>query len=178
MKGLNYAGEVCDKPTLSPGLEQGNLQEARILIVSENDSLAERLGLALSQANFVWERTRSMAAACKAARSGQFPVMFTTPLLADGSWRQLVDIAAHSDSGCVVILVASTFDIQEWAEALEYGAFDVLDALHELGRVGECVERAGWAAYLKGAVQPAESANHRGTRGWHRTGFWPARSPN
>ena len=46
-------------------------------------------------------------------------------------------------------------NLQDWVEALDYGAFDVLDALHELPRVAESVKSAAWAAYLKGAGQPA-----------------------
>ena len=60
-------------------------------------------------------------------------------------------MATYYNLGFVVILVASKFDLEEWAEALEYGAFDVLDALHELSKVAESAKRAAWAAYLKGA---------------------------
>jgi hypothetical protein len=54
----------------------------------------------------------------------------------------------------VVVLVASTFDFNQRAEALEEGAFDVLDAFHELPRAAEVAKRALWAAYLKGAWRP------------------------
>jgi DNA-binding NtrC family response regulator len=157
MKVQKNNGELSDKTTLSTGLELVGPQEARILIVSENDSIAERVANALSEADFISERARSITAGCESAKSGRFQVIVTTPLLADGSWRRLIDIADHYDSGFVVILVASTFDLQEWTEALEYGAFDVLDALHELPGVAECAKRAAWAAYLKGAGQRAEA---------------------
>jgi DNA-binding NtrC family response regulator len=157
MKVENNTGEASEKVTLSTGLDQVGPQEIQILIISESDSIAERLAVALSEADFVWERARSITAGCESARSGRFQVIITTPLLVDGSWRRLVDIAAHYDSSFVIILVASKFDLQEWTEALEYGAFDVLDALHELPRVAECAKRAAWAAYLKGAGQRTEA---------------------
>ena len=150
-------GKANDKATLPPELKPDGSRELRILIVSENDSIVERLARDLSEADFIWERARSITAGCESARSGRFQVIVTTPLLGDGSWRRLVDIAAHYDAGFVVILLATTFDIQEWTEALEYGAFDVLDALHELPRVAESVKSAAWAAYLKGAVQRTEA---------------------
>jgi DNA-binding NtrC family response regulator len=150
-------GNANDKTPFLPGLKPNGLREVRILIVSENDSLAERLAMALPEADFAWERARSITAGCESARSGRFQVIVTTPLLADGSWRRLVDLAGHYNSGFVVILVATTFDIQEWTEALDFGAFDVLDALHELPRVAESVKSAAWAAYLKGAVQRTEA---------------------
>jgi DNA-binding NtrC family response regulator len=157
MKVDNNTGEAGDKATLSTGQELDASRELRILIISENDSIAERLAVALSEADITWERARSITAGCESAKSGRFQVIVTTPLLADGSWRRLIDIAAHYDAGFVVILVATTFDIQEWTEALEYGAFDVLDALHELPKVAEFAKRAAWAAYLKGAGQHAEA---------------------
>ena len=150
-------GNVNQKTTFLLGLKQTGQREVRILMVSENDSIAERLATAISVAGFVLERARSMTAGCESARSGRFQVILTTPLLGDGSWRRLVDIAAHYNSGFVVILVATTFDLQEWTEALEYGAFDVLDALHELPRAAEAVKSAAWAAYLKGAGHPTEA---------------------
>ena len=150
-------GNADDKTPFLPGRKQFGLREVRTLIVSENDSLAERLARALSEADFVWERARSITAGCESARSRRFQVIVTTPLLADGSWRRLVDLAVHYNSGFVVILVATTIDIQEWTEALECGAFDVLDALHELPRVAESVKSAAWAAYLKGAVRRTEA---------------------
>ena len=157
MKVSKNAGERTDQTTLPTGLELDGPQGVRILIVSENDSLAERLARTLSEADFIWERARSITAGCESARSGRFQVIVTTPLLGDGSWRRLVDLAAHYDFGFVVILVAGAFDIQEWAEALEFGAFDVLDALHEWPRVGEFAKRAAWAVYLKGAGRRAEA---------------------
>ena len=72
-------------------------------------------------------------------------------MLSDGSRRRLVDIASHYNLGYVVLLVSSSFDCNQSAEAQENGAFDVLDLLHELPKVAEVTKRALWAAYLKGA---------------------------
>jgi len=52
----------------------------------------------------------------------------STPLLRDGSWRRLTDIANHYDLGFEVVLWARTFDLAEWGEALRKERFDVLDA--------------------------------------------------
>jgi len=127
------------------------LREARFLIVSEDDSIRKHLSRFLSEAGFVSKSVNKMTEGCRAARSGRFQVVFTTPLLSDGSWRRLVEIATHCDLGFVVIVVATTFDLKEWAEALEVGAFDVLDAVYELPKAAEIARRALWAAYLKGA---------------------------
>jgi DNA-binding NtrC family response regulator len=95
-----------------------------------------------------------MTAGCEAAKSGLFQVVVSRPVLRDGSWRRLIDIARHYDLGFVVVLVASTYDFDEWADALKDGAFDVLDALHELPKAAEVAKRALWAAYLNGAWRP------------------------
>jgi DNA-binding NtrC family response regulator len=125
--------------------------EARILIVCDDDSITERLKDVLREGGFASECAKSITAGCAAAKSGRFQVVVSTPLLRDGSWRRLTDIANHYDLGFEVVLVASTFDLNQWAEGLEDGAFDVLDALHELPRAADVAKRALWAAYLKGA---------------------------
>ncbi len=124
---------------------------ARILIVCDDDSDTERLKTILREAGFVSEWAKSMTAGCEAAKSGRFQVIVSTPLLRDGSWRRLTDIANHYDLGFEVVLWARNFDLAEWVEALKDGAFDVLDAMCEPPKALEATRRALWAAYLKGA---------------------------
>jgi len=133
--------------------------KARILIVSDDDLIAERLNIVLREAGFLSERARSITAGCEFARSGRFQVVICAPVLGDGSWRRLVDIANYYYLGFVVILVASPFDFNQSAEAQEDGAFDVLDGLHELPKVVEVTKRALWVAYLKGAGPNPEDAS-------------------
>jgi len=150
--------KATSKISPSIGLKVRVPDEARILIVCDDDSLTERLNIVLRGAGFISECTKSITAGCKSAKSGRFQVVISTPMLGDGSWRRLVDIASHYDLGFVVVLVASTFDCNQWAEALEGGAFDVLDALHELPKAAEFAKRALWAASLKGAGPRPEAA--------------------
>lgn len=143
--------KATDSVSPSTGLTLRAPNEARILIVCDDDPIAERLNLAFRQAGFISECVKSITAGCASARSGRFQVVFTTPYFTDGSWRRPVDIGNHYDLGFVVILVATTFDLYLWAEALMDGAFEVLDAWHELPNVADSATRAVWAAYLKGA---------------------------
>ena len=124
---------------------------SRILIISDDDCDTRQLRTLLLEAGFPVDCAKSMRAGCEAAKSGEFQVVISTPLLRDGSWRRLVDIANHSDLRFEVVLGALSFDLREWAEALEDGAFDVLDAVYEQSRVVEATKCALWAAYLKGA---------------------------
>jgi DNA-binding NtrC family response regulator len=124
------------------------------LIVSDDDAITQQLKKAFQEAGLVTKCAKTVAAGCKSARSGRFPVVITTPVLADGSWRRLVDIASQYQLGFVVVLVASNFDFTQWAKALEDGAFDVLDSLHELPKAAEVAKRAWRAANLRGAEQP------------------------
>jgi DNA-binding NtrC family response regulator len=143
-------GAKC-KINLSPGLKAKSSDKARILIVCDDDLITERLNMFLREAGMISERAKSVTAGCEFARSGQFQVVISAPLLGDGSWRRLVDIANYYNLGFVVFLVANAFDFNQSAKALEDGAFDVLDVLHELPKVAEVTKRALWAAYLKGA---------------------------
>jgi len=124
---------------------------ARILIVCDSDSEAERLRNAFPKGKIFLECVTSITEGCDAAKSGRFQVIFSSPLLMDGSWRRLVDIAIHYDLPFEVVLWARNFDLSEWAQALNEGAFDVLDSVHERQKVAEVTKRALWAAFLKGA---------------------------
>jgi two-component system, response regulator FlrC len=132
---------------------------ARILIVNDDDFVADRLNIVLREAGFISERAKTITEGCASAKSGQFQVVISAPLLNDGSWRRLVDIASHYNLGFVVLLVSSSFDCNQSAEAQENGAFDILDALHEPPKVAEVTKRALWAAYLKGAGPSPDVAN-------------------
>ena len=133
------------------GLQSNIPDRARILIVCEDDSDGKRLMSSLLEAGFASECAKSITTGCEAAKTGQFQVVVSTPQLRDGSWRRLADIANHYDLRFEVVLWARNFDLREWAEALDHGAFDVLDAVHEEPRIVEAAKCAWWAAYLKGA---------------------------
>src|SRR5712664_4064609 len=121
---------------------------ARILIVCDDNSGTDRLKTILREAGFVSECAKSLTAGCEAAKSGRFQVVVSTPLLRDGSWRRLTDIANHYNLGFEVVLWARNFDLAEWVEALNEGAFDVLYAMCDPPKAGEATRRAWWASYL------------------------------
>jgi DNA-binding NtrC family response regulator len=128
-----------------------NTEKPCILVVDDDDSISKVLQVFLRRAGLASECVRSMKAGCDRARSGRFQVVVTNPRLSDGSWKRLAEIDSHYRPGFVVILLAARFDSNEWGQALEDGAFEVLDATHELPKVAEVAKRALWAAYLKGA---------------------------
>jgi DNA-binding NtrC family response regulator len=150
---------ATSKTIISTTLKPKISDSARILILYEDDLIAERLNNVLREAGYISERAKNITAGCESARSGRFQVVISAPVLADGSWRRLVDIANYYNLGFVVLLVASPFDFNQSAEAIENGAFDVLDVLHELPKVAEVTKRALWAAYLKGARPSPEVAS-------------------
>jgi len=124
-------------------------ETARILIVCDNDSDTERLVTAFREAGLTSECANSIAAGCKAAKSGRFRVVFSAPLLRDGSWRRLIEVASQHKLGFEVVLLARTFTFNEWAEALQIGAFDVLDVLRDLPKAAEAARRASGSFFLK-----------------------------
>jgi DNA-binding NtrC family response regulator len=122
---------------------------SRILIVCDNDADTERLKTVFREAGLDSESTKSITAGCESAKSGRFHVVFSTPLLGDGSWRRLIDVANHHGSSFEVIVLARTFSLNEWAEALQVGAFDVLDVVCDLPKAAEAAKSALGTAYLK-----------------------------
>ena len=121
----------------------------QVLIVGENDSDTERLKTVLGKAGLATESTNSMTAGCELARSGRFQVVFSAPFVGDASWKRLMDTAKHPDSSFVIILLARTFNLNEWADALELGAFEVLDVLCDLPKAAGAASRALGTTSLK-----------------------------
>ena len=130
----------------------------RMLIVCDNDSETERLKTVFREADLTSESAKSITAGCESARSGRFQVVFSTPLLADGSWRRLIDVAQHYDLSFEVVLLARTFNLSQWTEALQDGAFDVLDVVYDLPKAAEAAKRALGAAYLRRFRSHAEAS--------------------
>ncbi|MGA7791644.1 MAG: hypothetical protein WCA19_01310 [Candidatus Acidiferrales bacterium] len=159
MEPNTYTHRATGKINSSTCLKLKIPEKARILIVCDDDLITERLNIFLREAGFISERAKSITEGCASARSGQFQVVISAPLLNDGSWRRLVDIATHYNLGFVVLLVTSSFDFNQSAGAQENGAFDVLDLLHDLPKVAEVTKRALWTAYLKGAGPSPDAAN-------------------
>jgi len=123
----------------------------RLLIICDDDSDTRRLRSLLLEAGFASDCAKSITTGCEAAKSGQYQVVLSIPQLRDGSWRRLTDVVYHYDLRFEVVLWAHNFDLGEWAEALDNGVFDVLDAVYEQRRVVEAIKCALWSAYLKGA---------------------------
>jgi DNA-binding NtrC family response regulator len=150
--------ETNEATTPRAGLTSGVPDEARILILGDDEPDIERLKTVFREADFSAETATSITAGCEAAKSGRFQVVVSVPVLSDGSWRRLIDIANRHDLGFEVVLLARTFDLSQRAEALEDGAFDVLDVVHGLPKAAQTVKGALWAAYLKGTGPCPEAA--------------------
>ncbi len=148
--------KISEEITPRTGLTLTVPAMARILIVGDNGSDTERLKTVFRETGLSSESVNSITAGCEAAKSGQYQVVFSPPLMADGSWTRLIDVAHHYGLSFEVILLARSFDLNQWAEALQVGAFDVLDVLCDLPKAAETAKLALGAAHLKLAA-----ANHR-----------------
>jgi DNA-binding NtrC family response regulator len=151
LNALSHAANVAIEPVsrmapIIPG-------EPRILIVCNENGLTERLRAIFLQIGLYSETAGGVTEACELAKSGRFQVIVTVPLMLDGSWRRLVDITKYYDLALEVVLLARDFDLKEWADALNEGAFDVINVLYELPNAAKVVTAAFWAVYLKGGGQ-------------------------
>jgi DNA-binding NtrC family response regulator len=145
MRTQNMTHETQD----SAGLTLRVSDTGRILIVSDSDLDTERLKTAFREAGLTSENANSMTAGCELARSGRFQVVFSTPLLSDGSWKRLIEVASQHNLDFELVLLARTFTFDEWAEALQVGAFDVLDVLCDLPKAAEAARRASGSFFLR-----------------------------
>jgi DNA-binding NtrC family response regulator len=138
---------AADYPArVAPELPKG----VQVLIVGDHAN-SEGVVAKLQELGIGAATATSMTEACECVRSGRFQAILSKPLLSDGSWRRLIDVAHHYDLGFEVVLVARDFDHAGWLEALNDGAFDVLETLSNQLGAAEVTKRALWAAYLKGA---------------------------
>ncbi len=60
-----------------------------------------------------------------------------------------MDVAQHYDLSFELVLLARSFNLNQWTEALQDGAFDVLDVVCDLPKAAEAAKRAFGAAYLR-----------------------------
>ena len=141
--------KIADQTEPDAGLPLRTPGTAHILMVSDNDSDIKELKSVFQKAGLTSETARSITAGCESAISRRFQVIFSTPVMADGSWRRLIDVANHYGLSFEVILLARTFDFNQWGEALQVGAFDVLDVLCDLPKAAEAARRALGTDYLK-----------------------------
>ncbi len=133
---------ASDGTKLHAGLTLKVPDVPRILIVCDNDSDPDRLKTAFRKAGLTSESANSIIAGCEAAKSGRFQVVFSPLLMADGSWKRLIDVANHFDLSFEIILLTRNFNLGQWAEAIQEGAFDVLDVLYDLPKAAEAATRA------------------------------------
>jgi DNA-binding NtrC family response regulator len=141
--------KTADQTEPDAGLPLRTPDTAHILIVSDNDSDVKELKIVFQKAGLTSESAPSITAGCASAISRRFQVIFSTPVMADGSWRRLIDVANHYGLSFEVILLARNFDFNQWGEALQMGAFDVLDVLCDLPKAAEAARRALGTDYLK-----------------------------
>lgn len=140
---------------LHDGTTLGVPDMARILIVCENDSDTEGLKSVFQEAGLASESVGTISAGCESAKSDQFKVVLSSSLFGDGSWTRLLDVADHFHLSFEIILLTRNFTHGQWAEAIQDGAFDVLDVLYDLPKAPAAAKRAWGAAYLKRFRTPA-----------------------
>jgi DNA-binding NtrC family response regulator len=160
-QAMNLTTPVAEK--MEAGTTLKIPEAARILIVSDDGSDAEGLKDMFLQEGFVSEYARSIDEGCDAVKSGRFQVVVSRPVLKDGSWKQFAKIANRYDLGIEVVLWAQNVDSRERGQALDDGAFDILDASREQQpRAAETTKRALWSAILKGAgPHPVSNPSHQ-----------------
>lgn len=131
------------------GLTLGKHKMSRVLIVCKMGADTDQLKAVFLKAGIASESAENMTAGCASAQSGRFGVIFSTPDSADGSWTRLIEVASQNGLSFEIVLLARTFDLAQWSEAMQLGAFEVLDVLYELPKAADVARRALGAGYLR-----------------------------
>jgi DNA-binding NtrC family response regulator len=121
---------------------------SRILIVGERSDETDQLKAVLHDAGIASESADNMTAGCGSAQSGRFGVIFSTLESVGGSWTRLIEVARQHDLSFEIVLLARSFDLSQWGEAMQLGAFEILDVSRDLPKAAEVVRRAFGADYL------------------------------
>jgi DNA-binding NtrC family response regulator len=97
----------------------------KALLVQANSAPLDALRLALEELSLEVSTATTCAEAALALWSGSPPhIAFTEIRLADGSWADILTLAAKAAAPVNVILVAPFADIRFYIDAIERGAFD------------------------------------------------------
>ncbi|HTC62004.1 MAG TPA: hypothetical protein VK709_04120 [Candidatus Saccharimonadales bacterium] len=121
--------------------------KGRVLIACEDSQAADELVAILKKANLRPEWAKDFTSACKLLKTGKFHVVFATPRVSGDSWQKLMDFARGRGQALSFVIVARSFDLSDWASCLKYGAFEVLDSISEISRVGDVATQALSAAW-------------------------------
>jgi DNA-binding NtrC family response regulator len=122
---------------------------SQVLIVCEADGETDTLEAVFLKAGIASESANSMTAGCDAAKSGRFGVVFSSPGSGGASWTRLIEVASQGGLSFEIVLLARTFDLNEWVEAMQLGAFEVLDVLRDVSKAADVARRALGAAHLR-----------------------------
>jgi DNA-binding NtrC family response regulator len=144
---VTHTGKIQTKPHEGVALRVPD--KTQILIVSDNEPDTDQLKGVFQHAGLSSESANNIAAGCESAKTGRFGVVFSTPSPGGGSWRRLIEVASHNGLGFEIVVLARSFDLNQWGEAMQLGAFDVLDVVRDLPNASEVARRALGSAHLK-----------------------------
>jgi DNA-binding NtrC family response regulator len=131
--------------------------KTRVLIACEDGEVGDGLVEVLKTTSLKAERAVDFTSACKLLKTGKFQVVFATPRVSGGSWEKLLDFAHSKAQALSFVIVARSFDLNDWGNCLKNGAFEVLDSACEISRAGEVAMHAisaTWAMAGHESTQP------------------------
>ena len=112
-----------------------------LLVSNEDNSLESLEALLMSRGVGIWN-SRTCAEAARLMDQTHPELIFTTVLLDDGTWRNIVTLAENAPVPTNVIVVGKTDDYRLYIAAMDYGAFDFIVPPFECEPVGHVVRVA------------------------------------
>jgi DNA-binding NtrC family response regulator len=132
------------------------LQENSVLMVSGSGEIDLALGQALNAAGVAVRVVRSCAEAQELLNGSSVPaVLFCEASLPDGTWADIVSLAARGRKRVPVVVVSRVVDIDLYLNALENGAVDFIVppfCQQDVSHVMSCAIQKDKAVQMPGAA--------------------------
>lgn len=113
-----------------------------VLFLSPFQRDASELGRLIQDTGAQIIHARSIREAGARLRAMRYDVVLTEAELEDGSWREVVRLVRQNASGTEVVVTHPFADVRLWAEAINLGAYDVLQQPFEESEVRRILSSA------------------------------------
>ncbi len=113
-----------------------------VLFISPSTTDAATVSQMLDRIAIPCQHVTTLRRARQRLKANAFGVVLTEARLPDGTWPDVVRLAAQAGCGPAVVVTDNQADARFWVDALESGAYDVLVKPFRCGEVQQILSNA------------------------------------